>query len=248
MGNRELECSDDREARYRQRSQTNQRRYRQRKKAAWIALEAEVAALYRANEKLQEELRTMALRVCSHATGVTHEYYTLFKHGLNGGPCKVQAGYLHSVMSPTLVFLGDTSVDGITKILEQLHLYTALFDAFQLHLDHMETVYDSDDEVVVKTLARLELRLSRLSIATIYPTLIGTNEELVQQLIGRTMELRIISHFTIGKGTGKVERLSTEASASLTAVELLQLENGVSALETSALRSNGELVVPWRSQ
>ncbi|KDO31274.1 hypothetical protein SPRG_03889 [Saprolegnia parasitica CBS 223.65] len=237
---------DEREVRYRQRSQTNQRRYRQRKKVAHARLEHDVLALRCANDALTNELR-MAQGVCvvhERATRVAHDYYTLFEHGLQAAAIETQRAYLRSAMSPNLVVMGDTRVDGATKLLEQLHFYTTLFDAHHLRLEHVNVVVDTDDDVVVKTIGLLSLRLSRRSVATLYPNLVGADESTVQHLLGRVIQVQMVSHFYISKTTGLVEELISSANTVLAAVNLLEdITQSQLALQSSALRPTGELVV-----
>ncbi|EQC33317.1 hypothetical protein SDRG_09295 [Saprolegnia diclina VS20] len=236
---------DEREARYRERSQTNQRRYRLRKKAAHARLEHDVLALRHANDALVSELR-MAQGICvvhERATRVAHDYFSLFEHGLRGSPIEMQRSYLRTVMSPNLVVMGDARVDGATKLLEQLHLYTTLFE-HHLRLEHIEVVVDTDDDVVVKTIGCISLRLTRRAIMILYPNLVGANEGAVQQLVGRMLQVRVVSHFYISKTTGLVEALVGDADTMLAIANLLgDVTQSELALQSSALRPNTEIVL-----
>ncbi|KDO31273.1 hypothetical protein SPRG_03888 [Saprolegnia parasitica CBS 223.65] len=192
------------------------------------------------------ELR-LAQGVCvvhERATRVAHGYYSVFEHGLQVAAIEMQRAYLRSAMSPNLVVMGDTRVDGATKLLEQEHLYTTLFHSQHLHLEHVNVVVDTDDDVVVKTIGLLSLRLSRRSIETLYPSLVGADEGAVQRLVGRVLQVRVVSHFYISKTTGLVEELVVDADTMLAAVNLLgDITQSQLALQSSALRPTGELYV-----
>ncbi|OQS06838.1 hypothetical protein THRCLA_01138, partial [Thraustotheca clavata] len=239
--------NDEREARYRMRSQVNQRRYRQRKKEAQKQLEQEVVHLRQTNERLMENLRLVRTLDGStqNARGIAKEYYRLFEHGLRQAAYDVQANFLRSTMSHRLKMMDYAEVDGPTKILEQLHLYTSLFDSHHLELDQLETILESENEVVVKVTAALALRLSRLSVATVFPNLIGKNEPLVQKLIGKTLTLRIVSHLHYGKETERIESIFIWTNITTAAVNLIgNLNDSLLALDKPAIKQNGELVVP----
>ncbi|OQR89133.1 hypothetical protein THRCLA_09906 [Thraustotheca clavata] len=242
------ECENaQQESRNRLRSQINQRRYRQRKKEAQKNLEMQVVQLRKSTVGLMENLRLIRILDGSaqKASGVAYDYHKIFEYGLRQAIYDQQANFLRKTMSPSLRIMDNFEVDGATKILEQLQLYTSLFDSHHLRLEHIENIFQDEDEVVIKTIGLLTLRLSRLSVATLFPNIIGKQEALVQELIGKSMVIRFVNHFCVGRMSGKVESLSSTTNITSATINLLgNIDQGLLALENSAIKSNGELVVP----
>ncbi|KDO31269.1 hypothetical protein SPRG_03884 [Saprolegnia parasitica CBS 223.65] len=247
--------TDEDEAWQRARSQRNQRRYRSRKKIALEALEGHVHALRR-------DVCTLTAQVQSHqaavarppisttvATNIAVEYFRVFEHGLRSAwhPLyEAQAGFLRSVMAPDLQFM-ETSDGVVHKLFEQLDLYSTLFDSLHMQCDRLDVLVDADDEVIVRALAVLDLRLSRASIEAIYPNLVASNEPFVQSLVGRLLHVPILTHFYVNMETHMVHTLSTTADIASASSNLVgSVQESLVALEKTRLHANAEISLPAR--
>ncbi|EQC33314.1 hypothetical protein SDRG_09292 [Saprolegnia diclina VS20] len=243
------------EAWQRVRSQRNQRRYRSRKKVAFEELEGHVLALRRDVCSLAAQSQSYQAAVArpavsmTVATNIAVEYFRMFEYGLRGAihpSYKAQTGFLTSVMAPDLHFM-EASDRGVHKLFEQLDLYSTLFVSLHMNCDRLDVLVEADDEVIVRALAVLDLRLSRASIEAIYPNLVASNEPLVQSLVGRLLHVPILTHFYVNMETHSVHTLSTTADITSAAASLVgSVRESLVALQQTRLLANAEISMPAR--
>ncbi|KAF0718869.1 Aste57867_1433 [Aphanomyces stellatus] len=216
--------------------ETNSRRL-----AAITALKMEIARLEGRAEGLRDAvpapLRTFALE-----THVMAEYFRLFAQGYKGEMVgRVQAtqqDFLVSTLREDIVFMDDV---GVEKLVAQWKLYTTVFASFAMEVRSISVVAFSP-EVVVLADAKMYLRISRLTIETIFRHLLH-DEVLVQCLVGQVLELPMQMHFAFDTNF-KVIRYDTHANIVVGLSNLLgTFEDTVSALRHCQMRENAEITV-----
>ncbi|OQR96215.1 hypothetical protein ACHHYP_20825 [Achlya hypogyna] len=224
-----LLCDGDwRVAQQRTRSQINQRRYRQRKKKALGQLEEHVEMLRIVvadlEAKLSQHRYALPPPVSSGAGAarLTTEYFELFEFGLRqtSDPISTtQMAFLYSVMAPTLTFMDDEEA-GFAKLLRQWNLYCSVFSTFQWKFHDVDVVFDADGEVLVKAVVSMQLRLSRSSIALVFPNLRASNVP-VPELVGKVLQVPSVFHFRISKSMHQVLSIVIDADVTAAALKLL---------------------------
>ncbi|OQR95839.1 hypothetical protein THRCLA_07527 [Thraustotheca clavata] len=169
----------------------NQRNSRLKRLSLAKTLEAQNEASTKENERLEGVLRTMtqqSLAVLKRhpisgiaAVRVIEEYYRVFSNGFatNIEQQRLQRNFVRSIMTKDTCFM-DTQ--GAESVLEQWRLMTSSHHTLRISPLSCELMKE-DDAVVVRAVSRYLCRVSRKTIATLYPHVLF-NERLVQALLG----------------------------------------------------------------
>ncbi|KAF0718868.1 Aste57867_1432 [Aphanomyces stellatus] len=227
------------------RSKLNQRRYRAEKKESNNQRLSTIAALQMEVARLEGRADALRMALPAHLctfepeTHVMAEYFRLFAHGFKPDGCLhvIQQDFLASTMREDMVFMDDV---GVEKLLTQWKAYTTIFDSFNMEVRSIDVVAFSP-EVVVHADAIMRLRVSRLTIETLFRHLLG-DECLTQRLIGRVLELPMQMRFAFDANM-KVLRYDTHANIVLGLSQLLgSFEDTLSVLRHFQMRENAEIV------
>ncbi|EQC32909.1 hypothetical protein SDRG_09440 [Saprolegnia diclina VS20] len=230
---------DPAKERDRLRSQASQRRYRARKKAKDARLLDDVTTLWSEITQLEQRLLPRSVASFTGVSRICHDFYHHFEFGLHMPTHERQLRFAHSMTSPSLVFMGEA--DGITMMFKQLALYASVFPTCHQVCESAETCAVTEDDIVVKCRVRLHLRLSRTSVAMVYPSLLA-NELLVQKLIGQTLAVPVVTYFYVDKASSTVHNIVVDADIVAAAIALLgSVEVAATALSTSKLLASGPI-------
>ncbi|KAF0718865.1 Aste57867_1429 [Aphanomyces stellatus] len=234
--------------RRRTRGSTYQREYRAKQKTintqrvdTIAALQLEIARLEGRIELLHTVVPA-SIRTFQPETSIMAEYFRLYEQGYTSKTAAcvraTQQAFLTSTMREDMVFMDDV---GVEKLIAQWNVYTTVFDSFNMEIRSIRVVAFSPD-VVVHADAMLHLRISRLTIETLFRHLLG-DEPLTQRLIGQSLELPLQICFAFDSDT-KVVRYDTHVNIVLGLSNLLgSFEDTVTALKHFQMRENAEIVV-----
>ncbi|EQC33316.1 hypothetical protein SDRG_09294 [Saprolegnia diclina VS20] len=229
--------------------QRSQQKYRAKKKESQTQLQDKVIRLRVHVKQLEDQLESHTLALpppmptFAGLANVAREFFSVFEHGFSdpGQPAyKDQLHFLYCTTSPDFSFMGEA--DGMSMLFRQWGFYTKVFASFTHVCDGAETIALTDDEIIVQARTTLHLRLSRASIATIYPNLIAVNEPLVQSLIGKMLRVPMHALFYMYKDTTAVHTFTVDADIATAAVTLLgNVSDAAIALESSRYESSAKL-------
>ncbi|KDO26607.1 hypothetical protein SPRG_08011 [Saprolegnia parasitica CBS 223.65] len=230
---------DPAKERDRLRSQASQRRYRARKKQKDTRLLAAVAELWSEIAQLEQARLPRGVATFTGVSRIGRDFYKHFEFGLHVPTHEQQRQFAYSMTSSSLVFMGEPN--GLAMMFKQLALYASVFPMCHQVCESAETCAVTDDDIVVKCRVRLHLRLSRKSVATIYPSLLA-NEPLVQRLIGQTLVVPVVSYFYVDKASSTVHNIEVDADIVAAAINLLgSVEVAAVALSASKLLASGPI-------
>ncbi|KAF0718864.1 Aste57867_1428 [Aphanomyces stellatus] len=226
---------------------TYQRAYRAKQKASNTqridtisALQLEIARLEGRLESLHAVVAA-PLRTFQPEMRVMVEYFRLFAQGYTSDTTEcvhaIQQDFLTSTMREDMSFMNES---GIEKLIAQWKVYTTIFDSFNMEIRSVRVAAFSPD-VVVHADAMLHLRISRLTIETLFRHLLG-DECLVQRLIGQVLDLPVQVSFAFD-ANAKVLRYDNHANIVLGLSNLLgSFEATVKALKHFPMRENAEII------
>ncbi|OQR93663.1 hypothetical protein ACHHYP_02365 [Achlya hypogyna] len=170
----------------------NQRNSRNKRIDMARSLEAQNEARAKENERLEAVLRSMSAQSLAvlernpisgmSAVRVIEEYYRVFSNGFatnNPEQQTRQRNFVRSIMTEETCFM-DTQ--GAESVLEQWRLMTSSHHSLRIFPLSCELMKEGDG-VVVRAVSRYLCRVSRKTLATLYPHVL-INERLVQALIG----------------------------------------------------------------
>ncbi|KAG9416552.1 hypothetical protein AC1031_000952 [Aphanomyces cochlioides] len=202
---------------------------------------------YRAEYKLEGRLETLRftvpveLRTFDAECNLVREYYRLFHLGLPKNEAdpkrNLLCDFLSKSMTQDLAFMDDF---GQEKLLRQWMMYSTSFLGFEMVLLSMEVVSFSPN-VVVHSDSTLNLRLSRSSVAMLFPHLLH-NEPLVQRMIGRILILPVQQNFVFDSDFAVV-KYDTYVNLAVALANLLgSLTDAATAMSGVLIKETGEIV------
>ncbi|CAK4657893.1 unnamed protein product [Aphanomyces euteiches] len=231
----------------RNQSKMNQRRYRAEYKSTTEYLTTAVTKLTTEVARLEGRLETLRftvpveLRTFDAECNLICEYYRLFHIGLPKNEAdpkrNLLCDFLSKSMTQDVAFMDEFGQD---KLLRQWMMYSTSFLGFEMVLLSMEVVSFSPN-IVVHSDSTLNLRLSRSSVAMLFPHLLH-NEPLVQRMIGRILILPVQQNFVFNSDFAVV-KYDTYVNLAVALANLLgSLTDAATAMSGVLIKETGEIV------
>ncbi len=225
----------------------NQRNSRQKRNRKAILLEQQNLEYREENRRLERKAQSLLnqnMLVSRHlifsgnsAVKIIEEYYKVFANGFAMN-CPVkqeyQRNFVHSIMTDETTFM---NTQGASNVLNQWRLMTGSHHSLRIVPLSCEYVKE-EDGVVVRALSRYIVRISRKTLATLYPHVLN-NERLVQHLIGLEVDAldTVHSYFDVD---GRIIRHDVVIDFVSPLIKLLgNVDDVASVLSGSHLRENG---------
>ncbi|KDO31270.1 hypothetical protein SPRG_03885 [Saprolegnia parasitica CBS 223.65] len=231
----------------RERHRDTQRRYREKKQRSQLELVTAVAHLTedtRRLEALRARLLPAQVRSYDAAMSTAREFIRVFEVGVQPPPGRTnQFAFFHSVTAPDFAFMDDA--DGAAVFFRQWAVYEQTFASSRVVALHAGVIrLETDDDVIVRAPTTMHLRLSRVSMTTIYPSL-SDDDATLDRLVGRDLVVPMLCVFYVNKATSRIQRFSIEADVAAAALQLLEnnVQAAARALEHSRLQTTAKIAV-----
>ncbi|EQC42108.1 hypothetical protein SDRG_00949 [Saprolegnia diclina VS20] len=217
MATRQEQCRD------------SQRRYRAKAIAAARALEDHVRQLTLETLRLEGRHRALASsihRPLDHFSSllVAREYFSVARFGLARNDAMTHDA-LCRLVHESVMFHGRM---GHAAYFDQWRQYAATFEGFDMICDSMECL-SVDDGYVVHCVGRVSLRLTRTSLARVFPHTLR-DEYLVQRLIDCELQVPLVLRLTMCDQDHRIGALHATLGFTAAMVSLLRASDMAAAV------------------